>query len=84
MINMYSIAELIDKLIIENIKIFRIREKMHDGSLDEGTYVEYENKMNVINENRTTIIKFLNKKFEDVLSGKDQNTYFKDVKTYKN
>jgi hypothetical protein len=82
--NMYSVGELIDKLIIENIKIYRLREELHKENLNDKKYVDSENKMNLINENRGTIISFLNKKIDDVISGEDKNSYFKDVKTYSN
>lgn len=81
MANMYSVGELVDKLIIENIKIYRIRETLHTENISDETYVENENKMNIINENRGTIIKFLNQKIDNVILG-ETNSYFKDVKTY--
>lgn len=81
MANMYSIGELVDKLIIENIKIFRLRETLHSGKLNDDDFVVNNNKMNTINENRSVIIKFLDKKINDVIEGKP-NSYFKDVKTY--
>jgi hypothetical protein len=80
--NMYSVGELIDKLIIENIKIYRLRENLHKDGVSDEKYVESENKMNLVNENRGTVINFLNNKINDVISGEDQNSYFKDVKTY--
>ena len=80
---MYSIAELVDKLIIENIKIFRLRESLHNEKLNDEDFVLNENKMNVINENRGVIINFLNKKIENVIDKIDKNSYFNDVKTYK-
>ena len=80
---MYSIAELVDKLIIENIKIFRLRESLHNEKLNDEDFVLNENKMNVINENRCVIINFLNKKIENVIDTTDKNSYFNDVKTYK-
>jgi thermostable 8-oxoguanine DNA glycosylase len=83
MANMYSIAELIDKLIIENIKIFRLRENLHKKQTGDQEYVDSENKMNMINQNRGTVIKFLDLKIEEVLNGQP-NSYFVDVKTYAN
>lgn len=83
MANMYSIGELVDKLIIENIKIYRIRETLHSDNISDEKYVENENKMNIVNENRGTIIKFLNEKIDGVILG-EVNSYFKDVKTYAN
>lgn len=82
--NMYSIGELMDKLIIENIKIYRLRENLHKSGVSDEEYVDSENKMNLINENRGTVINFLNRKIDDVINGDDKNSYFKDVKTYAN
>jgi len=83
MANMYSIGELIDKLVIENIKIFRLRETLHKKDISDITYIENENKMNMINQNRGTIIRFLDNKIVDVING-EPNSYFVDVKTYAN
>jgi hypothetical protein len=84
MANLYSIAELIDKLIIENIKIFTSREKIHNKSISDEEYVENENKMNVLNENRGIIIRFLDEKITNVINETEQNTHVKNVKTYYN
>ena len=80
---MYSIGELIDKLVIENIKIFKLRETLHQKNINDKDFVDNGIKMNIINENRGVIINFLNKKIEDVANG-EVNSYFKDVKTYNN
>jgi hypothetical protein len=84
MANLYSIAELIDKLIIENIKIFTSREKIHNKSISDEEYVQNENKMNVLNENRGIIIRFLDEKIINVINETEQNTHVKNVKTYYN
>jgi hypothetical protein len=84
MANLYSIAELIDKLIIENIKIFTSREKIHNKSISDEEYVQNENKMNVLNENRGIIIRFLDEKITNVIDETEQNTHVKNVKTYYN
>ena len=78
---MLSIAELIDKLIIENMKIFSLREKIHSDVSDE-EYVECENKMNILNENRGIIIDFINDKIDRVLSGDESNQSLRNIKTY--
>jgi len=79
--NMYSVGELIDKLIIENIKIFNLRDDLHTKKMDNHEFVEIDNKMMTINSNRSIIVKFLNSKIDDVVKGKP-NSYFKDIKTY--
>jgi thermostable 8-oxoguanine DNA glycosylase len=78
-----SIGELIDKLIIENVKIANIREKLNrtPEHLVDQEYVELENKMQVLNENRGIIIGFLDQKIEAVKRG-EPNKHLKHIKTY--
>lgn len=80
---MFSIGDLIDKLVIENIKIFIIREKLHEKSLADDEYVELNNKMIALNENRSIIADLLDKKIERVISGEEKNRLLKKIKTYK-
>jgi len=79
---MYSIGDLIDKLIIENIKIFSIRENLHSEDLSDEEYVELNNKMITLNENRGTIANLLDEKVDRVTSGEEKNTILKRIKTY--
>jgi len=79
---MYSIGDMIDKLVIENIKIFSIREKLHSDSLSNEEYVLLNNKMMILNENRGTIASLLDEKVENVISKKVPNRILKTVKTY--
>jgi len=80
---MYSIGDLIDKLVIENIKIFSIRDKLHGSDLTDEEYVNFNEKMMVLNENRSIISKFLDEKIENVISGKEKNSVLKTIKTYR-
>ena len=79
---LYSIGELIDKIVVENIKIFTLREKLNTTQLTDSEFVATENKMNTINENRSLYVYFLNKKIDNVFNGEEQNVLIKDVKTY--
>lgn len=79
---MLSISELIDKLVIENIKIFYLRENLHGSDITDEDYVLTENKMNLLNENRGIIMDFLNNKIHDVVVKNEQNSYLRNVKTY--
>jgi hypothetical protein len=79
---MLSIADLIDKLVIENIKIFHLRENLHDKNTDDESYVEAENKMNLLNENRGIIMDFLDEKVHSVVVDNERNSYLRNVKTY--
>tara|TARA_Y100000310_G_C20570328_1_gene757670 strand:- start:377 stop:631 length:255 start_codon:yes stop_codon:yes gene_type:complete len=79
---MYSIGDLVDKLVIENIKIFNIREKIHNEDLPDEEKVNLNNTMIVLNENRGIISDYLDNKVSRVISGKEKNTILKKIKTY--
>ena len=79
---MISIGDLIDKLVIENIKIFTLREKLHSDNLSDEEYVSLTNNMMTLNENRGTISNFLDEKIDNVVSGKEKNLVLKKIKTY--
>ena len=78
---MLSIGDLVDKLVIENIKIFSLREKIHEDISDEEK-VQLNNKMITLNENRGIISDYLDNKVQNVISGKEQNVVLKKSKTY--
>ena len=79
---MYSIGDLVDKLVIENLKIFTVRDQLHSEELSDKEYVELNNKMNILNQNRSTLANLLDDKVEKVVSKKEKNVLLKIVKTY--
>ncbi len=79
---MLSIGDLIDKLVIENIKIFTLREKLHSIDVNDEEYVNLTNKMITLNENRGTIADHLDNKINNVVEGKEKNLILKKIKTY--
>lgn len=79
---MLSIGDLIDKLIIENIKIFTLREKLHNKNLTDEEFVELNDKMITLNENRGIISNFLDEKVNNVVNGTEKNVLLKKIKTY--
>ena len=72
---------MIDKLVIENIKIFTLRDKIHD-STDEEEIVKLTEKMIVCNENRGIIANYLDDKINNVVDGREANVVLKKIKTY--
>jgi len=78
---MLSIGDLIDKLVIENIKIFNVRERLH-GKLTDEEKVHLNNMMITLNENRGIIANALDEKVSNVISGKEKNVVLKKIKTY--
>jgi hypothetical protein len=79
---MYSIGDIIDKLVIENIKIFNIREKLHSTTIEDTEYVELNQKMMLLNDNKTEISKILDDKVDKVVSKEERNRIIKTIKTY--
>ena len=77
-----SIGELIDKLTIENNKIFMLREELHSANLSDEEYVEINNKMNILNHNRSTLSKILDEKVDNVVDKKEPNCILKNIKIY--
>ena len=76
---MYSIGELVDKL---SVKIFRVREQLHSENLSDEEYVSLNNKMNILNQNRSILSNLLDDKVEKVVAGKEKNSILKMIKTY--
>jgi len=79
---MYSIGDLVDKLVIENLKIFTVRDQLHSENLSDKEYVELNNKMNILNQNRSILSNLLDDKVEKVVSKKEKNVLLKIIKTY--
>lgn len=79
---MFSLADAIDKLVIENIKIFNTREKLLTEDLSDTEYVELYDKMMRMNENRGMICDMVDKKAKEIYYRKDPNDYIKKIKTY--
>jgi len=79
---MHSIGDLVDKLVIENIKIFNMREKIHQSGISDEKKVNLNNAMIVLNENRGTISDLLDNKVTRVVSGEEKNVILKKLKTY--
>ena len=79
---MYSIGDLIDKLVIENIKIFSLRYKLHSDDLSDEDYVNINTKMIMLNSNRSTLCNLLDNKLDNVIAKKEVNCIFKTIKTY--
>lgn len=77
-----SVGELVDKLVIENLKIFNLREELHKENLSDEEYVRINNQMNILNKNRSTLSKFLDEKVENVIAGKEKNRNLLITKTY--
>ncbi len=83
---MFSIGDLVDKLIVENMKLFSTRDKLMeletDNKKNSRTYVELYTKMMLLNENRAVICNTLDDKINKVLTGQEKNEFLKKIRTY--
>lgn len=78
---MLSIGDLVDKLVIENIKIFSLRDKIHSES-DDDNIAKLTERMMICNENRGIIADYLDSKINNVIDGTENNVILKKIKTY--
>lgn len=78
-----SVGALIDALVIENIKIAMMKERLNTKELkqDDKEYVEAYQKMMDLNTNRSIIAQELNNKLDRVMKG-EKNCVLKALKTY--
>lgn len=79
---MYSVGDMVDKLIIETIKTFNTREKLRSEELSDEVYVELNERMMVFHDNTTKLCKMLNDKIEKVVKGEEKNRILKIIKTF--
>lgn len=77
--SLLSIGEIIDKLIIENIKIFNLRQQLNIET-DNYKIIELNEKMLTLNQNRGILITALDEKLNDVISG-GSNGILKRIRT---
>lgn len=78
---METIGTLTDKLIIENIKVFRLRTRyLHDESLTEQEKIKMFHDIELLNNQRAAIGKELDQLMNDWLENKSKPVVFKRVK----
>lgn len=77
---MYSIGELIDKLVVENLKLYFIREQLNK-SIDHEEIAIFNEKMSALNSNRNKLIELIDEKIDKVVSGSEKNVILTKVRT---
>ena len=76
-----SIGELIDKLIIENIKIFNLRDKLNAAQTNAEAGILNEKMMTLV-ANRSALVVCLDQKIDNVISKNELNRTLKTIKTF--
>lgn len=77
---MLSVAELIDKLVIEIMKGHYLRQRYHEAEGEEKAALYGQ--LMIANSNRSVISEELDRKLERVLKGEERNVIIKRLKTY--
>jgi hypothetical protein len=80
---MLSIGDIVDKLCIENLKVFSLREKLYAPGTSEEDRVAINKVMIDLNENRGIITNALDEKVRRVVAGEEPNVALKKIKTYR-
>ena len=85
---MFSIGDLVDKLVIENMKIFSLRDRLKSMECESPekkntrVYVETYQKMMQLIDNRATICNSLDEKVDKVCAREERNYFLKKIRTY--
>ena len=79
---MLSIGDWVDKLIIENMKIFTTRDKFNASKEDPVESAKLYDLMMQMVDNRAKISNALDEKVQAVMSGKDSKEFIKRIRTY--
>jgi hypothetical protein len=83
---METIGNLIDKLTIVNLKIWKLEDIKRDPNGTDKTIADATRKTNVLNPERNAIIQSIDELVNDLISGKRQMPSYKqgDTKIYGN
>jgi len=73
-----SVGEIIERIVIENIKIAILKQRIAEGENDPELY----RKMMAMNSNRGVLVAELDRKIEAVLNGTEKNRMLSVVKTH--
>ena len=78
---METLASITDKLIIESIKIVRLRDKLeNDKTLNDNQKIELFNIIEMLNRQRSELQKELDELVDDWFNGKKVPKTFKRIK----
>ncbi len=79
---MISIGDWIDKLVVENMKLFTVRDKLNTVKKNSHAYTVLYDTMMKMTDNRAKIMNALDKKVADVISGREPNIFIERIRTY--
>lgn len=79
---METIGSLIDKLNINELKIYHTTELKNGTDTTEETLEKCNNKLSILTEQREDLIEELQELIDDVLSGRKQLKLYRQLKLY--
>jgi hypothetical protein len=81
---METIGSLIDKLSINELKIYHMSEQQSRKDVEPAFVSECSYKISILIEQRNDLLKELDELIKDVLSGKKQFKVYRQMKMYNN
>ncbi len=79
---METVGSLIDKLSINELKIYHMKEQMMREGKDEEFYKDCDIRLNILNEQREDLIDELQKLMDDVMAGRRTFKLYRQLKMY--
>lgn len=79
---METIGSLIDKLSINELKIYHMTEQAQRDDVDAAFRQDCENRLEILHRQRTDLTQELGELMEDVTSGRKQLRLYRQMKMY--
>lgn len=79
---METIGSLIDKLNVNELKIYHTKEDESRTDITEELRTKYRNKLSILTEQREDLIDELQELIDDVLTGRKQLKLYRQLKMY--
>lgn len=79
---METVGSLIDKLSINELKIYHMQEQKNRDDVDEIFKKDCENRLNILTIQRNDLMHELDQLMTDVLAGKKQLKLYRQLKMY--
>ena len=79
---METVGSLIDKLSINELKIYHINEQMNRDDINDEFRIDCKNRLNILKTQREDLGKELQELIDDVLSGRKELKLYRQMKMY--
>ena len=80
---MDTIGSLIDKMSINELKVYHVREKLSNDEISEDEILDCEHRLSILETQREDLKNELQQLMDGVLSGNSQMKVYRQLKMYK-